>query len=62
MDILKWYMNRMGIYQDCYHDLRFLLTLRANSDPAETLMKVKERLDQTMKELEDESQKETETE
>ena len=52
----------MDIYKECYFDVRFLLALRENSDPAETLKKIKERLDQTKKELEHESQKETETE
>ena len=62
MELLDWYARRMSIYKECYYDIRFLLILRENSDPAETLKKIKERLDQTKKELEDESQKETEAE
>lgn len=49
--MLKWYMKRYDILLDLFLDLRVLLRLRENSDPAETLKKIKERLDQTTKEL-----------
>lgn len=51
--MLKWYMDRYGILIDLLIDLRVLLGLRENSDPAETLKKIKERLEQTTKELND---------
>lgn len=49
--MLKWYMERYDILLDLFLDLRVLLRLRENSDPAETLKKIKERLDQTTKEI-----------
>jgi len=51
-----WYRNRMYIYKDCYFDLRYILVLREHSDPAETLKIIKERLDQTKKELIDDKE------
>lgn len=44
-------MKRYDILLDLFLDLRVLLRLRENSDPAETLKKIKERLDQTTKEI-----------
>lgn len=60
--MLDWYINRYGCLMDMFSDLRWLLVLRENSDPAETLGIVKQRLDQTIKELANESQEEKETE
>lgn len=49
--MLKWYMERYDILFETVSDIRVLLRLREHSDPAETLKKVQERLDQTTKEL-----------
>jgi len=70
--MLKWYIERYSILIDCFDDVRVLLALRDYSDPAETLTRIKERLakarqsldslDQTQKELDNESKEEKETE
>ena len=55
--MLAWYMKRYDILLDFFIDLRVLLRLRENSDPAETLKIIKERLDQTTtKELKDDKE------
>lgn len=55
-DLLSFYMKRYDILLDSFLDLRILLRLRENSDPAETLKKIKERLDQTTKEIKDDKE------
>ena len=55
-DLLSFYMKRYDILLDLFLDLRVLLRLRENSDPAETLKKIKERLDQTTKEIKDDKE------
>ncbi len=55
-DLLSYYMKRYDILLDSFIDLRILLRLRENSDPAETLKKIKERLDQTTKEIKDDKE------
>ena len=65
-DLLSFYMKRYDILLDLFVDLRILSRLRENSDPAETLKKIKERLaearltlgrlDQTKKELIDDKE------
>lgn len=54
--MLKWYMKRYDILFETVSDIRMLLKLREHSDPAETLKKIKERLDQTTKELKDDKE------
>lgn len=49
--MLKWYMNRYSILIDFYLDLKILLGLRENSDPAETLKKIRERLTEVRQSL-----------
>lgn len=65
-ELLSYYMNRYDILIDLLIDLRVLLKLRENSDPAETLKKIQERLaearltlgrlEQTTKELKDDKE------
>lgn len=65
-DLLSYYMKRYDILLDLFLDLRILLRLRENSDPAETLNKIKERLtkvrqsldrlEQTTKEIKDDKE------
>ena len=49
-------MKRYDILSETISDIRVLLRLRENSDPAETLKKIQERLDQTTKELKDDKE------
>lgn len=65
-ELLSYYMKRYDALINLLIDLRVLLKLRENSDPAETLKKIKERLaearlaldrlDQTTKELKDDKE------
>ena len=43
-DLLSYYMKRYDILFETVSDIRVLLKLRENSDPAETLKIIKERL------------------
>ena len=56
MSLTNWYAKRFGILTELWSDIRVLMKLRENSDPAETLKKIKERLDQTTKEIKDDKE------
>lgn len=49
--IQEWFTERYDILYDAYLELYNLLILKKRSDPAEVLEEVKQRLDQTKKEL-----------
>ncbi len=49
--IQEWFTERYDILYDTYLELYNLLILKKRSDPAEVLEEVKQRLDQTKKEL-----------
>lgn len=60
--MLDWYMKRYQILRSFFSNVRVLLSLRKHSDPAETLEKIQEILDETIKELDYEKDHEKETE
>lgn len=60
--MLEWYMKRYQILCSFFSNVRILLSLRKHSDPAETLEKIQEILDETIKELDYEKDHEKETE
>lgn len=49
--IQEWFTERYDILYEAYLELYNLLILKKRSDPAEVLEEVKQRLDQTKKEL-----------
>lgn len=49
--MLDWYTKRFSILYDMWVDIRVLMKLREYSDPAETLKKIEERLEQTHNEF-----------
>ena len=55
-ELLNWYSTRYDILSETLSDIRVLIALREHSDPAETLEKIKERLEQTTKELKDDKE------
>lgn len=50
-ELLNWYSTRYDILSETLSDIRVLIALREHSDPAETLEKIKSRLEQTYKEV-----------
>lgn len=60
--MLEWYMKHYQILCSFFSNIRILLSLRKHSDPAETLEKIQEILDETIKELDYEKDHEKETE
>ena len=62
LSLLNWYSKRYDITSEALTDIRVLIALSDTSDPAETLEKIKTRLEQTKKDLDHEREKEKETE
>ena len=58
--MLDWYQKRFSILYDNWVDIRVLMKLREHSDPAETLKKIEERLEQTSREFKELLDNETE--